>query len=136
MATGYALKPMTHEQSVDWLRRRLGKPTPVARSRRVDRLHVLGTVPRDELIEGLEVLVLFVERGRCPKVGRVMAVRKNSLGVMWWGGDATEHLLHTDVQAIRLIGEHSWDVFHAVSAAQRRFECPPQIFGGDRRYRP
>lgn len=96
------------------------RPSPNSPGER--RLLEPTRLPAAELVEGAEV-GLFLRRGACPKLGRVLAVRRRTVTLALWGrGDTTAFDL-SQVSFFRLVRKHGWEQRHEVSKRQRRGDC-------------
>lgn len=96
------------------------RPSPNSPGER--RLLEPTRLPPAELVEGAEVGLFFRHRA-CPKLGRVLAVRRRTVTLALWGrGDTTSFDL-AQISFFRLVGRHSWNERHLVAERQRRGGC-------------
>lgn len=95
------------------------KPT----SPREHRLLEPTRLPPAELIEGAEVGVYLRRGSVCPRIGRVLTVRRRTVVLALWGRSDTTAFELAEIAFFRVVRGHAWAERNYVSQRQRRGEC-------------
>ena len=125
-ANGYRLRQQSHEDTVRALRKTLGRVDAAERPRPCRPLRkILAPIKFgvEELVAGAEVGLFPRSGNRCPRVGRVISIRRYSLAIALWGVSEIQTIELLDIAFFRLIGSHSWQERREVAERQRRGEC-------------
>jgi hypothetical protein len=111
----YQLREMSHSESVQWLRQRLGKPAPPPPPPR--QRSVLGPrVPIHELVEHMTVAV-FVDRGAY--LGRVATIRARQVVLFAWGVPRPMVFENREIRFVQVVAEHTWEAEREIAGRQR-----------------